>query len=125
MTSSKHVLYIKSLIKKLFNLLSFLYFIFYIFILKYRTKSNMTRGISLSQDLKLLINNPRYSDIEIICEHGIKLYGCRAILAARSEILDGLLYNGMRESFDNKISFPEISSSVMEIVLEFLYTGCY
>jgi hypothetical protein len=84
----------------------------------------MTRGISLSQDLKLLVNNPRYSDIEILCEDGVKLYGCRALLAARSEIFDGLLYNGMRESFDNKISFPEITSSVMEIVLEFLYTGC-
>ncbi|RIA95690.1 concanavalin A-like lectin/glucanase domain-containing protein [Glomus cerebriforme] len=84
----------------------------------------MTRGISLSQDLKLLVNNQRYSDIEILCEDGVKLYANRALLAARSEIFDGLLYNGMRESFDNKISFPEISSSVMEIVLEFLYTGC-
>ncbi|CAI2183567.1 17173_t:CDS:1 [Funneliformis geosporum] len=84
----------------------------------------MTRGISLSQDLSFLVNNPKYSDIEIHCGDGVKLYGCRALLAARSEIFDGLLYNGMRESFDNKISFPEISSSVMEIVLEFLYTGC-
>src|SRR5437763_6650659 len=83
----------------------------------------MTRGNSLKQDLRLLINNPKYSDIEILCKDKKKLYGCRAILAARSEVFDGLLYNGMRESYEKQISFPEINSSVMEIILEYTYTG--
>src|SRR6266516_1793608 len=81
------------------------------------------RGYSLEQDLRLLINNPKYSDIEIICEDEKKLYGCRAILAARSDVFDGLLYNGMKESFENQISFPTINSSGMEIILEYIYTG--
>ncbi|POG71889.1 hypothetical protein GLOIN_2v1601093, partial [Rhizophagus irregularis DAOM 181602=DAOM 197198] len=34
-----------------------------------------------------------------------------------------LLYNGMKESIETKISFPEINSSSMEIILEYLYTG--
>src|SRR6266498_1839027 len=83
----------------------------------------MTKGYSLEQDLRLLINNPKYSDIEILCEDEKKLYGCRAILAARSEVFDGLLYNGMKESYENQISFPNISSSTMEIILEYTYTG--
>ncbi|CAB5186534.1 unnamed protein product [Rhizophagus irregularis] len=83
----------------------------------------MTRGYSLEQDLSLLINNTKYSDIEILCEDGKKLYGCRAILAARSELFDSLLYNGMKESFENKISFPKINSSGMKIILEYIYTG--
>src|SRR5277367_1092048 len=83
----------------------------------------MTRGCSLEQDLRLLINNPKYSDIEILCEDEKKLYGCRAILAARSEVFDRLLYNGMKESYEKQISFPKINSSVMEIILEFAYTG--
>src|SRR4051794_32310851 len=83
----------------------------------------MTRGYSLEKDLSLLINNPKYSDIEILCEDEKKLYGCRAILAARSEVFDRLLYNGMKESYENKISFPEIDSAGMEIVLEYTYTG--
>src|SRR5437660_8991681 len=83
----------------------------------------MTRGYSLEQDLRFLINNPRYSDIEILCENEERLYGCRAILAARSEVFDRLLYNGMKESYENQISFPEIDSSVMEIILEYIYTG--
>jgi hypothetical protein len=83
----------------------------------------MTRGYSLEQDLKLLINNPKYSDIEILCEDQKKLYGCRAILAARSEVFDRLLYNGMKETYDNQISFPKIDSAGMEIILEYIYTG--
>src|SRR6185437_13856923 len=52
-----------------------------------------------------------------------KIYGCRAILAARSEVFDRLLYNGMKESYENQISFPKINSAGMEIVLEYIYTG--
>src|SRR6266498_5721754 len=83
----------------------------------------MTRGYSLEQDLRLLVNNPKYSDIEILCEDEKKLYGCRAILAARSEVFDRLLYNGMKESYENQIFFPTVSSSGMEILLEYIYTG--
>src|ERR1044072_7053857 len=83
----------------------------------------MTRGYSLEQDLKLLVNNPKYSDIEILCEDDKKLYGNRAILASRSEIFDSLLYNGMKESYEKQISFPTINSTAMKIVLEYTYTG--
>ncbi|RIA86685.1 hypothetical protein C1645_828912 [Glomus cerebriforme] len=83
----------------------------------------MMRGYSLKQDLSLLINNPKYSDIEILCEDEKKLHGCKAILAARSEVFDGLLYNGMKESYEKQISFPNINSAGMEIILEYIYTG--
>jgi hypothetical protein len=83
----------------------------------------MTRGHSLEQDLRLLINNPKYSDIEILCRDEEKLYGCRAIIAARSEVFDRLLYNGMKESYEKQISFPEINSSEMKVILEYVYTG--
>src|SRR4051794_16144297 len=83
----------------------------------------MTRGYSLEQDLRLLVNNPKYSDIEILCGDEKKLYGCKAILAARSDVFDGLFYNGMKESYENQVSFPKINSSIMEIILEYSYTG--
>src|SRR6266536_186001 len=83
----------------------------------------MTKGYSLEQDLRLLINNPKYSDIEILCEDENKLHGCRAILAARTDVFDRLLYNGMKESYENQISFPTICSAGMEIILEYTYTG--
>src|SRR5437763_11904128 len=83
----------------------------------------MTRGYSLGQDLRLLINNPKYSDIEILCKDEEKLYGCRAILAAMSDVFNSLLYNGMKETYESQIILPEIYSSGMEIVLEYIYTG--
>ncbi|CAI2163001.1 20152_t:CDS:1 [Funneliformis geosporum] len=83
----------------------------------------MTRGHSLKQDLSLLINNSKYSDIEILCKDKTMLHGCRAILAARSEVFNALLYNGMRESYESRISFPKLDSYGMEIVLEYIYTG--
>src|SRR5436190_21001405 len=83
----------------------------------------MMRGDSLEQDLKLLINNPKYSDIEILCKDEKKFYCCRAILAARSDVFDGLLYNGMKESYEKQIYFSTINSSGMEIILEYIYTG--
>ncbi|RIA81193.1 concanavalin A-like lectin/glucanase domain-containing protein [Glomus cerebriforme] len=83
----------------------------------------MTKGYSLQEDLKLLINNPKYSDIEILCEDEKKLYGCKVILAARSEIFDRELYNGMKESNEKQISFPKINSSGMMVILEYTYTG--
>src|SRR3954451_13409159 len=81
------------------------------------------RGYSLEQDLRFLINNPKYSDIEILCGDEEKLHACRAILAARSEVFDRLLYNGMKESYEKQIYFPRINSTGMEIILEYAYTG--
>src|SRR2546421_13072578 len=83
----------------------------------------MKRRYSLEKDLRSLINNPKYSDIEILCGDEKKLHGCRAILAARSEVFNRLLYNGMKESYEKRISFPKINSSEMEIILEYIYTG--
>ncbi|RIA93773.1 hypothetical protein C1645_873882 [Glomus cerebriforme] len=53
----------------------------------------MTRGYSLEQDLSLLINNPKYSDIEILC------------------------------AYEKQISFPKINSAGMGNILEYTYTG--
>ncbi|CAB5188828.1 unnamed protein product [Rhizophagus irregularis] len=83
----------------------------------------MTKGYSLEQDLRLLINNPKYSDIKILCKDKQILHGCRAILAARCEVFDKFLYNGRKESYENHFSFPNINSSEMEIILEYIYSG--
>ena len=83
----------------------------------------MARGYSLGKDLRLLVNNPKYSDIEILCENEKKLHACRAILAARSEVFDALLYNETGESGERQISFPKINSSGMEVILEYIYSG--
>ncbi|CAB5202287.1 unnamed protein product [Rhizophagus irregularis] len=89
--------------------------------LEYNSEEN--RGKSLKQDLGLIINNPRYSDIKIICNDKKEIYSSRAILAARSEVFDGLLYNGMKESYENQIYLPTVNSTTMKIISEYIYTG--
>ena len=38
-------------------------------------------------------------------------------------MFDRVLYNRMKESYEKQISLPTINSSIMEIVLEYAYTG--
>ncbi|CAG8625656.1 9857_t:CDS:1 [Acaulospora morrowiae] len=82
----------------------------------------MVRGNSLINDLRLLINNPRYSDLEIRCKDNSVLYGNRAILAARSEVFERMLFTRSEVS-DKQVSFPKIETLSMKIILEYLYTG--
>ncbi|RIA87767.1 hypothetical protein C1645_270047 [Glomus cerebriforme] len=70
--------------------------------------------------LRLLLNNPKYSDIEILCEDEKKLHGGKAILAARSKVFDRLLYNEMKESYEKQISFPIFCNGNY---IEYTYTG--
>src|SRR5438128_1954979 len=85
------------------------------------------RGKNLLNDLKLLINNPRYCDVKLICGDNTDgqepIYAVKALLAVRSEVLDSLLFNGMRETRESEIRFPEISLAAMKVTLAFLYTG--
>ena len=38
-------------------------------------------------------------------------------------VFDGLLYNGMKETYEKQICFPTINPLAMKIVLEYTYTG--
>ena len=44
--------------------------------------------VALEKDSILLVNNPKYSDIEILCGDKKKLYDGRAILAARFVVVE-------------------------------------
>ncbi|CAI2172824.1 6214_t:CDS:1 [Funneliformis geosporum] len=83
----------------------------------------MTKGYSLMQDFRQIINDPKYSNVVIICKDE-KVFHCyKPILAARCKVFDALFYNEMGECDMGQISFPNISSSGMEIVLEYIYSG--
>ncbi|CAI2173200.1 19409_t:CDS:2 [Funneliformis geosporum] len=71
----------------------------------------------------MVVNCPKYSDVTILCEDGKSFYASKVILAARCEVFDGILYNKMKESHENRIYFPEIKSTAMEAILNYLYTG--
>src|SRR5438270_412958 len=61
-----------------------------------------------------------FSDIKIKGNDGEEISSHRNVLAARSELFNMLL-NGMKEVTQDLI-FPEISSDILLVILEYLYT---
>ncbi|CAG8455928.1 4519_t:CDS:2 [Acaulospora colombiana] len=80
----------------------------------------MTHQRPISFSIKQNVLN---NDLEIKCKDGTILYGNRAILAARSEVFDRILFIRTSEISDKQVSFQKIEASVMKIILEYLYTG--
>ncbi|RIA98909.1 hypothetical protein C1645_748422, partial [Glomus cerebriforme] len=91
---------------------------------KSKTKRNIpsTRGKSLEDDFRLLLNDERSFDISLKCSDGVTLRACKSILATRSDVFNNLIFNKSKEEI-KIIKFNKINSIVMKAVLEFLYTS--
>ncbi|CAG8745142.1 22546_t:CDS:2 [Rhizophagus irregularis] len=83
---------------------------------------NSPRGRSLEDDLRLLIDDERFYDIALKCSDGVTIYGCKAILATRSDVFSAYIFNESVEK-NNNLSFNDINSTAMKVILEFLYTS--
>ena len=64
---------------------------------KFRLKPVSVPPPALVGDLRRLMQREELSDVTFLVE-GREVYGCRALLAARSEYFDAMLFGGMRES---------------------------
>lgn len=74
--------------------------------------------------LSRMNNNRKYSDLIIVCKNGVRKFGSRLWLSARSAELERIITNSsVTESGLSVISLPTISPGAMLIVLEFLHTG--
>ncbi|GBB88628.1 hypothetical protein RclHR1_01520013 [Rhizophagus clarus] len=80
------------------------------------------RGRSLENDFKILINDERFYDIALKCSDGKTVYGCKAILATRSDVFNSSIFNESAER-NNILSFDDINSTAMKVIMEFLYTS--
>ncbi|RIA98960.1 concanavalin A-like lectin/glucanase domain-containing protein [Glomus cerebriforme] len=79
------------------------------------------RGKSLEGDLRRVINDENFHDIALKCSDGKIIYGCKAILATRSDFFYSYIFTKSKNN--NKFSFDDINSTAMKIILEFLYTS--
>ncbi|GES82565.1 BTB/POZ protein [Rhizophagus clarus] len=70
-----------------------------------------------------LFKNYLFSDIKIKGNDDVEINAHRVILAVRSEVFKRMLTNGMKESTQEVIEFPEFSSDILCVILEYLYTG--
>src|SRR3954447_445490 len=80
------------------------------------------RGKSLENDLRALLKDERSFDISLKCSDGVTLRACKNILSTRSDVFNELIFNKSKEEIKN-IKFNKISSEVMKVILEFLYTS--
>jgi len=83
---------------------------------------NHKRGHTFQADFAALLSDTTKHDLTIVCADGVEIGACRAILAARSDVFNAMLYGNMSEANSNKISLPDIESDVMRVVLRFIYT---
>ncbi|KAL3689416.1 hypothetical protein R1sor_015725 [Riccia sorocarpa] len=76
----------------------------------------------LEVDLRKIVNSAELNDVTFLCEDGVPVYGCRILLAAWSSFFKTLLFGKMAESTKSSIHLPTVLSSVLIIVMKFLYT---
>ncbi|CAB4460615.1 hypothetical protein RhiirA5_425600 [Rhizophagus irregularis] len=75
---------------------------------------------SLQSDLRQLINDERFYDITLECSDKERIFGCKGILATRSEIFNELIFTGLEKKI---LSFNNINSNSMKVILEYLYVS--
>ena len=69
-----------------------------------------------------LLDNPKHSDVIIRC--GDKTFRChKAILSMRCEVFDRMFESGMMETAGGEVTVTDVSAEMMEMLLEFIYTG--
>ncbi|PKY40636.1 hypothetical protein RhiirA4_538976 [Rhizophagus irregularis] len=84
-------------------------------------KDQLPRGRSLENDFGRLMNDEKFHDITLNCSDGM-IHGCKVILAARSDVFNSSIFNESTK-INNNLSFNDISSTAMKVILEFLYTS--
>ncbi|CAM6097887.1 unnamed protein product [Calypogeia fissa] len=92
-------------------------------VMKCAAEAQARASEGLVQNLRLMVNEPSFSDMVFLCNDGKRVHASRMLLAGRSEVLKSMCLNGMAESSLSEIKMPAISSPVLLAVFEFLYTG--
>ncbi|XP_031781837.1 speckle-type POZ protein-like A [Nasonia vitripennis] len=77
---------------------------------------------SLSNDLKLLFETEKFSDLTIVVEQQ-EFHVHKAILASRSPVFLAMLENDMAEKQNNRVDIADVDYETMHHVLLYAYTG--
>ena len=87
-----------------------------------KLKNSSTRGRSLENDFRRLNDDERFYDIALKCSDDKTIYDCKAILATRSDVFNSSIFNSSTYN-TNSLSFENINSTAMKIILKFIYTS--
>lgn len=70
---------------------------------------------------KLLASAGKYADLILRGNDGVEVPANRCLLAARSDVFDGMLYRGFAEESKGVIELP-FSGAVLNLLVEYIYT---
>ena len=79
--------------------------------------------VELAKRLNMLRSQDHLCDVTLATKDGKEFKAHKNVLSAASPFFFGLLQSGMKENREGIVWFEEISGTVMEDVLEFIYTG--
>jgi hypothetical protein len=75
-------------------------------------------------DLSAYINSPNLSDVVLVTSDDKRFHAHRLVLCAQSPVLKSMLDSDLwAESKNREIAMPMVSGRVLQVVLEYLYTG--
>ena len=77
----------------------------------------------ITSELAKLLESEMYSDVVLELQDGKQFRCHKSILAARTQYFNTMFYGSWKESFDMTIKLLGFSSSVFELVLNFIYTA--
>jgi hypothetical protein len=75
----------------------------------------------LENNLRNLLDDERFFDIELKCSDSVTLHACKNILCVRSEVFNDHIFGN--SSDQSKLEFSKINSIAIKFVLEYLYTS--
>jgi BTB/POZ domain len=83
--------------------------------------SSSVKEISWNEAMERLLSDSRIADVELEGEDGVRLPGCKALLAARSEVMERLFFGTFLESSESvvKLGYP---GSVLKALVRYCYT---
>ena len=79
--------------------------------------------VELARRLNMQRIQDHLCDITLVTKDGKELKAHRNVLSAASPFFDKLLQSDMKENREGIVQISEISSALMEVVLDFIYTG--
>ena len=74
----------------------------------------------LSTDLEKLLTESKYSDVEIICSDGEILKCHKALLCARSPVLEAMFSNDFKEVSSGQIKLDYFDTEVVKVIVSLL-----
>ena len=73
-------------------------------------------------DLRKLRDESKFTDVILCLSDGKEIPSHKAILGCRSSVFEAMFSHGkMLENQDNRVKIDDISSEIMEIILNFVY----